>query len=36
MGGHPQPAGAYVWMLAYTDQDTGKRIFQKGTSLLIR
>jgi gliding motility-associated-like protein len=36
MGGHPQPAGVYVWTLAYTDPDTGKRIFQKGTSILIR
>ncbi len=36
MGGHPQPAGVYVWTLAYTDSDTGKRIFQKGTSILIR
>jgi gliding motility-associated-like protein len=36
MGGHPQPAGVYVWTLAYTDPDTGKRIIQKGTSILIR
>jgi hypothetical protein len=36
MGGRQQPAGAYVWTLAYTDPDTGKRIFQKGTSILIR
>jgi gliding motility-associated-like protein len=36
MGGRPQPAGAYAWFLSYTDSDTGKRIFQKGTSLLIR
>jgi gliding motility-associated-like protein len=36
MGGHAQPAGVYVWTLAYTDPDTGKRIFQKGTSILIR
>jgi len=35
-GGRPQPGGAYVWYLSYTDGDTGKRIFQKGTSLLIR
>ncbi|HEV2355545.1 MAG TPA: gliding motility-associated C-terminal domain-containing protein, partial [Puia sp.] len=34
--GHPQPAGTYVWMLSYVDKETGKRIFQKGTSLLIR
>jgi gliding motility-associated-like protein len=36
MGGHPQPSGVYVWTLGYTDPDTGKRIFQKGTSILIR
>jgi len=26
----------YVWMLEYTDGDTGKRIKQKGSSILIR
>lgn len=26
----------YVWMLEYTDGDSGKRIKQKGTSILIR
>lgn len=36
MGGHPQPPGTFVWTLLYTDRDTGKRIFQKGTTLLIR
>ncbi|HUB61015.1 MAG TPA: gliding motility-associated C-terminal domain-containing protein [Puia sp.] len=36
MGGHPQPAGTYVWTLSYIDGDTGKRIVQKGTSILIR
>ena len=36
VGGHPEPAGAYVWMLQYTDKDTGKKVFQKGTSILIR
>ena len=36
VGGHPEPAGAFVWMLQYTDRDTGKKVFQKGTSLLIR
>lgn len=34
--GRPQPAGTYVWTLQYTDSDTGKNIFQKGTSILIR
>jgi gliding motility-associated-like protein len=28
--------GTYVWTLDYTDGDTGKRIVQKGTSILIR
>jgi gliding motility-associated-like protein len=36
VNGHPEPAGTYVWMLQYTDGDTGKRVFQKGTSVLIR
>lgn len=36
VNGHTEPVGTYVWMLEYTDHDTGKRIFQKGTSLLIR
>jgi gliding motility-associated-like protein len=34
--GHPQAAGTYVWMLSYVDGETGKHIFQKGTSILIR
>lgn len=32
----PQPSGTYVWMLEYTDRDTGKKMFQKGTTVLIR
>ena len=36
INGHPQPSGTYVWFLRYTDRDTGKKFFQKGTSLLIR
>ncbi len=28
--------GTYVWTLDYTDGDTGKRISQKGTSILIK
>lgn len=28
--------GTYVWILEYTDADTGKRIKQKGTSILLR
>ena len=34
--GQPQPTGTYVWMLRYTDRDTGKQIFRKGTAVLIR
>jgi gliding motility-associated-like protein len=34
--GTDQPSGVYVWMLEYTDIDTGKRIFEKGTVVLIR
>jgi gliding motility-associated-like protein len=29
-------AGTYVWVLQYTDSETGKQHFTKGTSLLIR
>jgi gliding motility-associated-like protein len=36
IGGHPAPADTYVWMLHYVDRDTGKSVFQKGTSLLVR
>jgi gliding motility-associated-like protein len=36
IGGHPAPADTYVWMLHYVDRDTGKKVFQKGTSLLVR
>jgi gliding motility-associated-like protein len=36
VNGHPEPAGTYVWMLQYTDGDTGKKNFLKGTSILIR
>jgi gliding motility-associated-like protein len=34
--GVPQPIGSYVWELSYTDIDTGKRVFKKGATLLIR
>jgi len=36
INGHPEPAGTYVWMLQYTDRDTGRKVFQKGTAVLIR
>lgn len=34
--GQPADAGAYVWMLQYTDIETGEKHFSKGTSVLIR
>ncbi len=34
--GMPQDPGTYVWMLKYTDRDTGKKVEQKGTTVLIR
>lgn len=34
--GNPQDAGIYVWTLKYINHDTGKKIFQKGSSVLIR
>ena len=34
--GNPQDSGIYVWMLKYTNHDTGKKIFQKGSTVLIR
>lgn len=32
----PQPVGTYVWTLEFIEPQTGKRIFQKGTTVLIR
>jgi gliding motility-associated-like protein len=34
--GVDQPAGVYVWFLRYTHRDTGQKVFQKGTVMLIR
>lgn len=34
--GTPQPPGTFVWTLSYTSKDTGQRVFQKGTTVLIR
>lgn len=34
--GIPQPMDSYVWELSYIDTDTGKRVFKKGATLLIR
>lgn len=34
--GDPQDAGVYVWTLKYTVRDTGKQVFAKGSTILIR
>jgi gliding motility-associated-like protein len=34
--GNPQDSGIYVWILKYTNHDTGKKVFQKGSTVLIR
>lgn len=34
--GSPQPMGTFVWMLTYTNADTGEKVFKKGATLLIR
>jgi gliding motility-associated-like protein len=34
--GKLQDSGTYAWTLQYTDRDTGKKIFLKGTATLIR
>jgi gliding motility-associated-like protein len=36
VGGVPQPAGVYVWVVAYTDLLTEKRLQAEGTVLLVR
>ena len=36
INGKPQSAGTYVWTLRYTDRDSGKKVFLKGSSVLIR
>jgi len=36
INGNPQDAGVYVWTLKYTNHDTGKKVFQKGSTVLIR
>jgi gliding motility-associated-like protein len=36
INGRRQDTGTYAWMLEYTDKDTGKKYFLKGTSVLIR
>jgi gliding motility-associated-like protein len=32
----PQAAGVYVWILQFTNHDTGKKVEMKGTTMLIR
>ena len=34
--GNPQDTGTYVWVLSYTNTDTGQKIQQKGSTVLIR
>ncbi|MEP6674191.1 MAG: gliding motility-associated C-terminal domain-containing protein [Ferruginibacter sp.] len=34
--GQPAEPGAYVWILQYIDRDSGKKVEQKGTSVLLR
>jgi gliding motility-associated-like protein len=33
--GQPADVGTYVWILTYTNTDTGKRVQQKGASILL-
>lgn len=36
IGGIPQAPGVFVWFLRYTHITTGQKVFQKGTTTLIR
>jgi hypothetical protein len=36
VNGIMQPPGTYVWILSYTNHDTGQKFFEKGTTVLIR
>lgn len=36
INGSPQASGVYAWYLTYTNVDTGKQYFLKGTTVLIR
>jgi gliding motility-associated-like protein len=36
VNGLPQAPGVFVWFLRYTNRDTGQKVFQKGTTTLIR
>jgi gliding motility-associated-like protein len=34
--GKPVGTGVYVWLLSFVQEDTGKRVFMKGTTVLLR
>lgn len=36
LNGEKQPSGLYVWQLSYIHSDTGKRVYLKGVTALIR
>ncbi|HEY4151341.1 MAG TPA: gliding motility-associated C-terminal domain-containing protein, partial [Chitinophagaceae bacterium] len=36
INGVSQSTGTYVWTLKYTERETGKKVFQKGTTILVR
>ncbi|MFY0255842.1 gliding motility-associated C-terminal domain-containing protein [Chitinophaga sp. 30R24] len=36
LNGKPSDIGTYVWMLEYTEKESGKRVFRKGTTVLLR
>lgn len=36
VNGQIQPVGTYVWTLRYTNSETGQKVVQQGTSVLIR
>jgi hypothetical protein len=36
INGMLQPSGTYVYLLEYTNKDTGKKQILKGTTVLIR
>ena len=36
INGQMQQTGVYAWVLTYTHHDTGEKVFQKGTTVLIR
>ena len=36
INGLQQHTGVYAWFLSFTHQDTGEKVFMKGTTLLMR